>query len=1092
MKVISDLTVNKLKKVVLDKSLKDISNEAFSENKVIFKVHNSQKGEKNLIQLKIFSPNSRLSISSIFPMIDNLGLLLIDLETLEININHHGKEKKLYVHNVRTQPKFSELVLHNNLCFNLEEGLEKIWSNNIENDTFNSLILYIGFNYREVVLLRAYTKYLSQINFPFSTECILKTLVKYSDLTRNIVKLFDVRFYPSLDNRAAEEKRLRTAIDAQLSKISIFDDDKILATYLNVILATKRTNFFVTGQDSQYRDFISLKIYSKEVKDMPLPKPEIDTFVYSAKFEAIHLRGGKVARGGIRWADSLENFRKVILDLTKGQMTKNALTVPSGAKGGFFVKQNSEDQNKEDYFKYGIECYKNFLRGVLDITDNIINEKIIPPQNVVRHDEDDPYFVVAADKGTATFSDFANEVAKEYNFWLGDAFASGGSTGYDHKEMGITAKGAWVCVQEHLKKISIDTNKDIFTAVGIGDMSGDVFGNGMLLSRKMKLLAAFNHIHIFIDPNPDPETSFKERKRLFKKPGSKWSDYNKDLISKGGGVYERSEKSISISSEVKKALGIIANHLSPSELIKAVLKAPVDLLWNGGIGTYVKGEDEKDSDIGDRANDSLRVLGQELRCKVVGEGGNLGFTQKGRIEYAKKGSRINTDSIDNSGGVNCSDREVNIKIALEYAVQTGNITFEERNKILKQLAKEVEELVLQDNYKQSVILDIECSSGINSLKDYAWLINYLEEKGELQREVESLPTQKEIERMNKKGKRLTRPEIAILIAYAKNSIAKILNSHDFIKDTFFQNILLSYFPKYLQEDFKEAILLHKLNNEIVVTIIANEFVNTLGCTTFHLLMEEGGYDPAMIIKVFYVVMKSTGMHTTIKETLHYVSNATFDKYNDPKYFLSNLYSNIINNVSKGITWFLMNYPYINDIDAMSMHYKKGIHDLKDSRKKRLYYLVEGSEPLRHNNTLFAVIMIQSLIKNPLHNISKVYHETMRKLCIDQITALAREDENVLGIENKNLDYIERLANNYIENELGKLATDLVLKQLKKKNEKGLDFLKDTKKLEQFRSFVIRTIAKKDGKNNFILMTILINKLKELLKIDNPVACDETP
>ena len=743
-----------------------------------------------------------------------------------------------------------------------DDKLSKTCNTIVEDDTFNDLVYRTGISYREVSLLRAYAKYLRQIKTEFSIDYIVGVMLKHSSLTKGIIKLFNIRFNPSLNYTVATEKELLQIITSETAKILSSAEKKVFTTYLNLILATKRTNFFILNKAGEYRDFISLKINSREVEDIPLPKPAIDTFVYSATFEAIHLREDKVARGGVRWVDNLEGLRKEVLDLMKTQSTKNAIIVPLGCKGGFVVKQNIEQKDGQDYFKLAIECYKNFLRGILDITDNILNEKVTHPKNVVRYDEDDTYFVVAADKGTATFSDFANEISKEYNFWLGDAFASGGSTGYNHKEIGITAKGGWVCIQNHFSRMSIDINKDVFTAIGIGDMSGDVFGNAMLLSKKIKLLAAFNHIHIFLDPTPDPEISFQERQRLFKKPRSKWSDYNKDLLSKGGGVYERSLQSIPISSQVKEALDITVDYLPPSELIKAILKAPVDLLWNGGIGTYVKGEFEQDEIIGDKANDNLRILGKQLRCKVVGEGGNLGLTQKARIEYYKKGGKINTDFVDNSAGVDCSDHEVNIKIALQHAVQVGDITFEKRNKILQQLAKEVETSVLQNNHKQSVILNIECSSDISKLKDYAWLINYLEKRGELQRKVESLPTQEEIDKMILEGGFLTRPEIAVLIVYAKNSIAKILSTYDFVKEKFFQNMLLLYFPKYLQENFEEAILSHKLGNKIIATIISNDFVNILGCTTFHLLMEEKKYDPLAIIKAFYTTIEDVnGMHT---------------------------------------------------------------------------------------------------------------------------------------------------------------------------------------------------------------------------------------
>jgi glutamate dehydrogenase len=1074
--------------------------EALSKDKVVFKIYNSAKSGKDLIQLKIFSIKNDLHLSSVFPIVDNLGLFILDVATFKNTMNHLGKETSVYIHYFRAKLKMPTFEFNTELRYNLEEGLEKIWNDDVENDNFNSLIFYLQINYHEANLLRAYAKYLKQIKFDFTIEYILTTLVKYPSIARNMVKLFNLRFNPSMPYTKGSENKLLSDIKSQLSQVSIFVEDKILWTYLNLILATKRTNFFIY-KDNKRRDFISLKINSSEVEGMPLPKPHIDTFVYSSKFEAIHLRGGKIARGGIRWTDRSEDFRKVILDLMKAQMTKNALIVPLGCKGGFVLKNAPTD--KSEYLKLGIECYKNFLRGILDITDNIVNKKITHPEYVVRHDDSDTYFVVAADKGTATFSDYANDVSKEYNFWLYDAFASGGSAGYDHKKIGITAKGAWICVKNHFNRMGVDLNTDVFTAVGIGDMSGDVFGNGVLLSKKMKLVAAFNHMHIFLDPNPDPEISFKERERLFKLPGSKWSDYNVKLLSKGGGVFERSAKQINLSHEIKKVLGIPINKLEPTQLIKAILKAPVDLLWNGGIGTYVKGAYEDDSVVGDKSNDSLRILGKQLRCKVVGEGGNLGFTQKGRIEYAKKGGKINTDFIDNSGGVDCSDHEVNIKIALSHEVQSGNLTIEKRNKILQQLTPEVEALVLKDNYKHSNLLNLETYSEINKLEDYSWLINYLEERKELQREVENLPSQEELDKMIVEKDFLTRPEIAILIAYAKNSIAKALSSYNFAKDEFFQNILLYYFPKYLQANFKKTLLAHKLSNEIIITSISNHFVNMLGCTMFHMFIKEKGCDPVMIIKSFYFVIKSTDIQSlwvTIQKLPASVP------YNVKCKLLIKLQKSL----KKGMLWVLQNSHYqktkkINDL--LEIH-KQGLKNIRQASREDNYLIntisrqekmisstIKGSELLDTNMlteityytqiaSFFDMAMINESTKTDIKIIAKIYFQISSRLYIDKIYELINKNECV--------SYTKRLANDYIENELRKLTIKLVFAQLKEMksdydpDDSTLNFIKDSKKLEQFDTFVAK-ILKEQTIDIFVLIPVIMSRLKELLQLDSNIS-----
>ncbi len=1074
----------------IEQSIHDIRaiEEALLKNKVTFKIYNSAKSSKSLIQIKIFSLDNELHLSTIFPIIDNLGLHIIDVETFEAKINNLGIEKTVFIHYFRTKPKVGEFEFNNSLQCNLEEGLEKIWNNIIEDDIFNNLIFYAELNYREASLLRAYTKYLKQIKFEFSFDYVLNTLVKYFDITKNLMNLFNIRFNPDLNYVKTAESKIINELNNKLSKISVFIEDKILSTFLKLILATKRTNFFVIDKNTgRYKDYISIKINSKEIEEMPLPKPEVDTFVYSSQFEAIHLRGAKIARGGIRWTDRTEDFRKVVLDLMKAQMTKNSLIVPSGCKGAFVIKHAPKD--KENFLKVGVKCYKNFLRGILDITDNIVNKKIICPKNVIRHDEADPYFVVAADKGTATFSDYANEISKEYNFWLGDAFASGGSAGYDHKKMGITAKGAWICAKNHFSALNVNLDKDVISVVGIGDMSGDVFGNGMLLSKNLKLIAAFNHIHIFIDPNPDCLTSYKERLRLFKNPNLKWSDYDKSLISKGGGVYQRSVKEIMLSPEARNALGIIADKLPPSQLISAILKAPVDLLWNGGIGTYVKDEFEDNSTIGDKANDNLRILGKSLRCKVVGEGGNLGFTQKGRIEYSKRGGRINTDFIDNSAGVDCSDHEVNIKIALQHELQQKNISLEDRNKILIQLTNDIEKLVLKDNHDQSILLNMENYSNINNLKDYSWLISCLEEKGELQREIESLPSNEDITKLGLENKSLTRPEIAVLVAYSKNSIAKILTSYDFTKDKFFQDMLLSYFPNYLQQNFKKSLLLHKLSNEIIITIISNEFVNTLGCTTFHLLASEKGFHPINIIKSFYLLMESTD----IKSILNKINSASTYISVDSRYKLLNRIQSLI---KSSINWILINYNEIDNIESIIQINKKCLIKLyqifdtdsylkntiiKRQVKKINGYIIEvkKSKNLISNiayfsliNSFYDIITINKSSKIDLNTISKVYFKIRERLYIDQILELLSKRDN--------FNHIEKLAYDYVENELRKITIEVVFEQLKDyENVDKLSFIKDHNKLNSFDSFINKVLLENED-NKFVAVQVIINKLKTLI------------
>ncbi|NUO72580.1 MAG: NAD-glutamate dehydrogenase, partial [Frateuria sp.] len=633
--------------------------------------------------------------------------------------------------------------------------------------------------------------------------------------------------------------------------VASLDDDRILRSFLGVIRATLRTSFFQQW-DGAFRPYISYKFDSHKVADLPKPVPYREIFVSAARVEGIHLRFGAVARGGLRWSDRREDFRTEVLGLVKAQMVKNTVIVPVGSKGGFFVKRPPVGGDRDAQQAEGIACYKMFINGLLDITDNLVEGKVVPPHDVVRHDQDDPYLVVAADKGTATFSDIANAISIEHNFWLGDAFASGGSNGYDHKGMGITAKGAWESVKRHFRALGRDSQSQDFTCVGIGDMSGDVFGNGMLLSEHIRLLAAFDHRHIFLDPNPDAARSFAERQRMFKLPRSSWDDYDKSLISEGGGVYPRSLKSIPVSPQVREALGIKgdATHLTPAELMSAILKASVDLLWNGGIGTYVKSSQETNADVGDRANNALRINGADLRCKVVGEGGNLGFTQKGRIEAAQHGVLLNTDFIDNSAGVDTSDHEVNIKILLNDAVRRGELTEDGRNRQLAAMTDEVGQLVLWDNYRQNQAITLMEHQSVKRLGSMAHFIRELEAEGLLDRQVENLPSDAELTERKTRHQGLTRPELSVLLSYDKIKLFQQLLESDVPEDPYLSKELVRYFPEPLHEKYAANMQRHRLKREIIATAVTNSTINRMGATFMMRMQEDTGQGPAAIAKAY--------------------------------------------------------------------------------------------------------------------------------------------------------------------------------------------------------------------------------------------------
>ncbi|AKJ69163.1 putative NAD-glutamate dehydrogenase [Pandoraea thiooxydans] len=800
------------------------------------------------LRFKIYQVGRPIALSRSLPMLEHLGVLVN--EERPYRIEPHDAEP-IWIHDFGMQSADGAEVDLTHIKPLFEEAFARIWAGDAENDGLNRLVLRAGLKWPEVRILRAYARYMRQIGSTFSDAYMERALTGNPAIARLLVSLFQARFDPAMGetHAAAREARvqdLQQQIAAALDDVPNLDEDRILRQFLGVLEATLRTNDFQRAAQHAPKPYLSLKFDPARVPGLPEPKPMFEIWVYSPRVEGVHLRGGKVARGGLRWSDRREDFRTEVLGLVKAQMVKNTVIVPVGSKGGFVVKQAPAE--REAYLKEGVACYQTFLRGLLDLTDNLVEGRLVPPPDVVRFDPDDPYLVVAADKGTATFSDYANAISAEYGFWLDDAFASGGSVGYDHKKMGITARGAWESVKRHFREMGVDTQQTDFTVAGIGDMSGDVFGNAMLLSRHIRLVAAFDHRHIFLDPAPDPQVSFAERERLFKLPRSSWDDYDRAAISPGGGVFARTVKSIVLSPQVRAALGVSEAELAPADLMRAILRAPVDLFYNGGIGTYVKASYESHAQVGDRANDAVRVDGADLRCKVVAEGGNLGCTQFGRIEFAQRGGRINTDAIDNSAGVDCSDHEVNIKILLGLVVADGEMTLKQRNALLASMADEVGELVLRDNYYQTRALSLARDRAPAWLDAEARLMAMLEREGRLNRAIEFLPDDAEIERRRAGGQGLTSPERAVLMAYSKMWLSDLLLASDLLEAPFVARDLPLYFPQPLRSRFAQAMTRHPLQREILATMLANALVNRAGVTFVHRMTEETGAEPAQVVR----------------------------------------------------------------------------------------------------------------------------------------------------------------------------------------------------------------------------------------------------
>jgi len=816
-----------------------------------------EEASSNIVRLSLFHKDEPIHLSDVMPMLENFGLRVVGETPYSVKTSDGGIN---WIMDFSMLIDSKGMADFDKISARFRAALTSVWANRLENDGFNRLVLMGGLTGREASILRAYAKYMRQIGVTFSQTYIESTFANYPHIAAKIVNLFAKKFSVKSPASAKTLEKLGLEIYAELENVANLDDDRIIRLYVDMIVATLRTNYFQKDGEGKFKSYISLKIQPSLIPEVPLPVPAFEIFVYSPRVEGVHLRFGKVARGGLRWSDRREDFRTEVLGLVKAQQVKNTVIVPVGSKGGFVCKQLPSE--REAFIKEGQECYKIFIRGLLDITDNIERGEVVPAVDVTRHDEDDAYLVVAADKGTATFSDIANGIAIEYNFWLGDAFASGGSVGYDHKKMGITARGAWESVKRHFREMDINCQTTDFTAVAIGDMAGDVFGNGMLLSKHIRLQVAFNHLHIFVDPNPDAAASYPERERLFNLPRSSWEDYNKELISSGGGVFSRAAKSITLSPEMKKMLGTKKASMTPNELIKASLMMEFDLLWNGGIGTYIKHSKETDADVGDRANDALRINGKDLGAKVFGEGGNLGATQLGRIEFAAKGGRVNTDFIDNVGGVACSDNEVNIKILLNGLVAEGDLTRKQRDELLYSMTDEVSELVLKDCYRQTHTLSITQSKGTSTLKEKIRFIHALEKEGKLDRTIEFIPTDEELAERAAAGRDLTRPELSVLVSYAKMVLKESLVTDEITENPYYRQLLVKSFPRPLREKFNDAMNNHPLRKEIIATKLANNIVNDMGLNFMVRMNEETGANEAEIALCYSIASEIFQMRDT--------------------------------------------------------------------------------------------------------------------------------------------------------------------------------------------------------------------------------------
>ena len=884
------------------------------------------------VGLKVWSYNRPIPLSERVPVLENMGFKVVDERTYQItrraqDTTRHdagadeSPEPGVWFHDMLLERADGSAVDLEARKHSLEATFLVVMRGGAENDGYNALVLSAGLMWRDVALIRTISRFLRQIRVPYSQGYMWATLIKHESIVADLIRLFAARFDPRLhisaDERKAREPKIAGRIESALRGVESLDEDRILRRFVNAITAALRTNFYQIDANGQPKQLIALKFASRALDALPLPRPRYEIFVYSPRVEGLHLRFGKVARGGIRWSDRPQDFRTEILGLAKAQQVKNAVIVPVGAKGGFLPKFVLKGGTRDVVQTEAMAAYKLFISTLLDITDNLADGAVIVPDNVVRHDDDDPYLVVAADKGTATFSDLANAIAREHRFWLDDAFASGGSAGYDHKKMGITARGAWESVKRHFREMDVDIAKTPFTVIGVGDMSGDVFGNAMLRAPTIKLVAAFDHRDIFIDPEPNPETSYGERRRLFSLPRSSWQDYDRSLISKGGGVFSRATKEITLSPEARSALGFAAEKATPDDVIRAILKAPVDLFFFGGIGTFVRASSETDEAVGDRGNDAVRVTGAEIRAKVIGEGANLGMTQRGRIEASLRGIRLNTDAIDNSAGVNTSDVEVNIKIALARPMRDGRLSREMRDALLGDMTNDVAALVLRNNYLQTLAISLAERRGLEDLGFEQRLMQTLEREGELDRAVEFLPDDVEIAERRRHSHALTRPELSVLLAYAKLALNHELVQSSVPDDPYLGRELGRYFPKAIADRFPDALEQHRLRREIIATQLANSMINRGGPSLLVRIADQTGASAAQIAAAFAAVRDSYGM-TVLNSEIDALDSEISGRLQ------IELYLGVQDLLLDRLVWFLRNVDLAQGLAAIVAHYREGI------------------------------------------------------------------------------------------------------------------------------------------------------------------------
>ncbi|WP_309947890.1 NAD-glutamate dehydrogenase [Tardiphaga robiniae] len=902
--------------------------------------------------LKVFSDAAPLSLSYRVPVIENHGLRVVDERTYQIVPG--ARPEPVWLHDMTIETSDGEPIeINREFSHRLEASIMAVVGDRAESDGYNGLILRTALGWREVSTIRALSRYLHQIRAPFSQDYMWETLRKNAAITANLVALFQARLDPRLTltdaERSARETALLADIEEQLKSVASLDEDRILRRFTNLVQSTIRTNLWQVGEDGHPRPVISFKFDARGIEDLPAPRPLYEIFVYSPRVEGIHLRFGKVARGGLRWSDRPQDFRTEILGLVKAQQVKNAVIVPVGAKGGFVPKRLPPLSSRDAWLAEGTEAYRIFVRSLLELTDNLDGDDLLPPDSTLRHDGDDPYLVVAADKGTATFSDIANAISAEKNHWLGDAFASGGSQGYDHKKMGITARGAWEAVKRHFRELGTDIQTMPFTVVGVGDMSGDVFGNGMLLSPATKLVAAFDHRDIFIDPSPDPAISYAERKRMFDMPRSSWQDYNKSLISQGGGVFSRSLKGIPLAPEVRTLLDLDKPQATPFEVMTAILKTRADLLWFGGIGTYIRASVESDDQAGDRANDPIRITGTDVRARVIGEGANLGVTQRGRIEAAQTGVKLNTDAIDNSAGVNTSDVEVNIKIALARPEREGRLSPADRNTLLAAMTDDVGALVLRNNYLQTLALSLAERKGVAETGFLTRLMQSLEQRRLLSRAVEFLPDDAAITERTRRGQSLTRPELAVLLAYAKLTLYDDLLGTSVPDDPYLARELSGYFPSQVQDRFPTAVECHRLRREIIATSLVNTVINRGGPACIVRLIDETDADIPTVVMAYVAVDESYG--------LKWLNDAidTLDACIEGQLQLS-LYEAVQDLLLSRMVWYVRNIDFKDGLEAVIARFGPGIReisasldntlppDLQAARGKRRQELTDAGVP----------------------------------------------------------------------------------------------------------------------------------------------------